>query len=76
MSMLTFFITDAVEMRRCKRAQFSGWIAELVLNGKSVAGIVHSVMPDPIESQTWIVHLTPKAVAPIIKRRRPVMHYG
>jgi hypothetical protein len=74
--MLTFFITDAVEMRRCKRAQFSGWIVDVVLNGKPVTGIVHSVMSDPVEIQTWIVHLMPKPVAPIIKRRRPVMHYG
>jgi hypothetical protein len=74
--MPTFFIANEVEMRCCKRAPFSGWIAKLVLNGKSVADIVHSVMPDPIARQTWIVHLTPKAMAPSIKRCRPPMHYG
>jgi hypothetical protein len=54
----TFEIDDAIELRRCKRAQFSGWAAELSLNGTVVTGVVHSIVEIPSSSnRRWIVKI-------------------
>jgi hypothetical protein len=37
-------ITDPLEARRCRIAQYRGMMATVTLNGISVTGMVHSVM--------------------------------
>jgi hypothetical protein len=59
--MQTIEITDLVEARRSRRAQFRGEKATVMLNGLPVTGMVRSVMEVPSSNPTrWIVSVVPK----------------
>ena len=59
--MQTFEITDPVEARRCRRAQYGGQKAIVMLNGLRVTGMVRSVMEVKSSNPTrWIVSVVPK----------------
>jgi hypothetical protein len=61
MHMQTFEITDPVEARRCRYAQYRGQKATVMLNGLRVAGMVRSVMEVKSSNPTrWIVSVVPK----------------
>jgi hypothetical protein len=54
-------ITDEVEARRCRRAQYQGEKATVMLNGLRVTGMVRSVMEVKSSNPTrWIVSVAPK----------------
>jgi hypothetical protein len=60
-AMQTIEITDLVEARRSRRAQFRGEKATVMLNGLPVTGMVRSVMEVPSSKPTrWIVSVVPK----------------
>jgi hypothetical protein len=60
-AMQTIEITDLVEARRSRRAQFRGEKATVMLNGLPVTGMVRSVMEVPSSNPTrWIVSVVPK----------------
>jgi hypothetical protein len=57
----TIEITDPVEARRCRRAQFRGEKATVMLNGLRVTRMVRSVMEVKSSNPTrWIVSVVPK----------------
>jgi hypothetical protein len=59
----TFETTDAAEAQRCKRAQYTGRIATMVLAGSTVTGIVISVVEDASCSpKKWIVNINPTSL--------------
>jgi hypothetical protein len=59
--MQTIEITDPIEARRCRYAQYRGEKARLLLNGVPVTGMVHSVMEVKSSNHTrWIVSVVPK----------------
>jgi len=59
--MQTIEITDAVEARRCRYAQYRGEKATLISNGMPVTGMVRSVKEDKCSVPTrWIVLVVPK----------------
>ena len=59
--MQTIEITDPVEARRCRYAQYRGEKATLVLNGMPVTGMVRSIKEDKSSIPTrWIVLVVPK----------------
>jgi hypothetical protein len=59
--MQTIEITDPVEAQRCRRAQYRGEKATVILNGLPVTGMVRSVMEVPSSNPTrWIVSVVPK----------------
>jgi hypothetical protein len=54
-------ITDPIEARRCRYAQYRGEKATLMLNGLPVTGMVRSVMEVVSSNPTrWIVSVVPK----------------
>jgi hypothetical protein len=54
--MQTIEITDPLEARRCRYAQYRGHKSRLVLNGVAVTGIVRAVMEDKSSTPTrWTV---------------------
>ena len=57
-------ITDPIEARRCRFAQYKGQKTTVMLNGMPVTGMVRSVMEvkssNPIR---WTVTVVPKLVA-------------
>ena len=54
-------ITDPLEARRCRYAQYRGEKATLISNGMPVTGIVRSVKEDKSSVPTrWIVLVVPK----------------
>ena len=54
--MHTAVITDPIEARRCRIAQYRGRPAEVSLNGSSFFGMVQSVFEDQSSSPPrWIV---------------------
>jgi hypothetical protein len=72
----TVEITNAVEARRCRYAQYRGEPAELSLNGSRFFGMVRSVLEDPSTSPPrWIVAVVPTAEKPLLVgwsyRKRP-----
>jgi hypothetical protein len=59
--MQTIEITDPIEARRCRYAQYRGEKARLMLNGMPVTGMVRSVMEVKSSNHTrWIVSVVPK----------------
>jgi hypothetical protein len=59
--MQTIEITDRIEAQRCRRAQYRGEKATVMLNGLPVTGIVRSVMEVKSSNPTrWIVSVVPK----------------
>jgi hypothetical protein len=59
--MQTIEITDPIEARRCRYAQYRGEKATLMLNGLRVMGMVRSVMEVKTSNHTrWIVSVVPK----------------
>jgi hypothetical protein len=58
--MQTIEITDPIEARRCRYAQYRGQKATVMLNGLRVAGMVRSVMEVKSSNPTrWIVSVVP-----------------
>jgi hypothetical protein len=56
--MQTFETTDALDVRRCRYAQYSGLPKTLMLCGSTVTGIVRSVMRDmSCTSPKWIIKI-------------------
>jgi hypothetical protein len=54
-------ITDPIEARRCRYAQYRGESATLMLNGLSVTGTVRAVKEDRSSTpQRWIVTVVAK----------------
>jgi hypothetical protein len=61
----TVEITNAIEARRCRFAQYRGVPAELSLNGSRFFGAVRSIMEDASASPPrWIVTVVPMAEKP------------
>jgi hypothetical protein len=59
--MQTIEITDRIEAQRCRRAQYRGEKATVMLNGLPVTGMVRSVMEvKPSNPTRWIVSVVPK----------------
>jgi hypothetical protein len=59
--MQTIEITDPIEARRCRYAQYRGEKATVMLNGLRVMGMVRSVMEVKSSNHTrWIVSVVPK----------------
>jgi hypothetical protein len=59
--MQTIEITDPIEARRCRYAQYRGQKATVVLKGLPVTGMVRSVMEVKSSNPTrWIVSVVPK----------------
>jgi hypothetical protein len=59
--MQTIEITDPVEARRCRRAQYRGEKATVILNGLPVSGLVRSVMEVKSSNpMRWIVSVVPE----------------
>ncbi len=59
--MQTIEITDPVEARRFRYAQYRGEKATLILNGMPVTGMVRSVKEDRSTTpMRWIVSVVPK----------------
>jgi hypothetical protein len=59
--MQTIEITDPIEARRCRYAQYRGEKARLMLNGMPITGMVRSVMEVKSSNHTrWIVSVVPK----------------
>jgi hypothetical protein len=62
--MQTIEITNPIEARRCRFAQYRGEKATVMLNGLPVTGMVRSVKEDSSSSpMRWIVSLVPKPLA-------------
>jgi hypothetical protein len=54
----TIEITDQSEARRCRRAQYSGQKATMMLNGVPVTGVIIAVKEDELCTPTrWTVTL-------------------
>jgi hypothetical protein len=54
-------ITNPIEARRCRYAQYRGERASFMLNGLPVTGMVRSVKEDRSSIPTrWIVSVVPK----------------
>jgi hypothetical protein len=54
--MQTIEITNPIEARRCRYAQYRGEKVRLILNGMPVTGMVRSVKEDKSSTPTrWIV---------------------
>jgi hypothetical protein len=59
--MQTVEITNPIEARRCRYAQYRGEKATLMLNGLPVTGMVRSVREDTTSTpMRWIVSVVPK----------------
>jgi hypothetical protein len=59
--MQTIEITDPIEARRCRYAQYRSEKARLMLNGMPVTGMVRSVMEVKSSNHTrWIVSVVSK----------------
>jgi hypothetical protein len=59
--MQTIEITDPLEARRCRYAQYRGERARLMLNGLPVTGMIRAVKEDRSGIPTrWIVTVVPK----------------
>ena len=59
--MQTIEITDPLEARRCRYAQYRGEMVRLMLNGLPVTGMVRSVKEDRSSNPTrWTVTVIPK----------------
>jgi hypothetical protein len=55
---LEFEVTDSVEARRAKTAQYNGVVKTLQLGGQTVAGVVTSVLEDRSQSlPRWLVRV-------------------
>ena len=67
--MLEFEVTDFVEARRARFAQYSGIEKTLRLSGKTIAGVVTSVFEDRSEAlPKWIVKVLPAPERKIFKQ--------
>jgi hypothetical protein len=59
--MQTIEITNPIEARRCRYAQYRGEKVRLILNGLPIMGMVHSVMEVKSSDPTrWLVRVVPK----------------
>jgi hypothetical protein len=59
--MQTIEITDPLEARRCRYAQYRGEKATVMLNGLPVTGMVRSVREDKSGNPTrWTITVVPK----------------
>jgi hypothetical protein len=59
--MQTIEITNPIEARRCRYAQYWGEKATLMLNGLPVTGMVRSVREDTSSTpMRWVVSVVPK----------------
>jgi len=59
--MQTIEITDPVEARRCRYAQYRGERATVMLRGVPVTGMVRSVREDRSSTPIrWVVSIMPK----------------
>jgi hypothetical protein len=57
-------ITDPIEARHCRYAQYRGEKATVMLNGLPVTGMLRSVKEDSSSSpMRWIVSVVPKQLA-------------
>jgi hypothetical protein len=66
--MQTIEITNPIEARRCRYAQYRGEKATLMLNGLPVTGMVRSVREDASSTpMRWIVSVVPKQVIAALK---------
>ena len=60
-AMQTIKITDPLEARRCRYAQYRGEKVRLILNGVPVTGMIRSVQEDKsCSSKRWTVTVIPK----------------
>lgn len=60
-----YTIVDPRELRRCKRAQFTGGPMTLVLNGEQLLGTVVSIVEDgSTTTKKWRVKVRPKRQRP------------
>ena len=58
--MLEFEVTDSIEARRAKNAQYNGVEKTLQLGGQTVAGVVTSVSEDLSQPlPRWLVRVRP-----------------
>ena len=72
--MLEIEVTDFVEARRARFAQYSGIEKTLRLSGQSVAGVVTSVFEDRSQSlPKWIVKVRPAPERKLIKREKLIV---
>jgi hypothetical protein len=53
-------ITDPIEARRCRYAQFRGTKVTVILNGMPVTGAVHSVKEHQSHPMRWTVTVVQK----------------
>jgi hypothetical protein len=59
--MQTVEITDPLEARRCRHAQYRGVRVQLMLNGLPVTGMIRAVKEDRSSIPTrWTVTVVPK----------------
>ena len=59
--MQTIEITDPLEARRCRFAQYRGEKATVMLNGLPITGMVRSVKEDKSSSTTrWTIIVVPR----------------
>jgi hypothetical protein len=66
-------ITDPVEARRCRYAQYRGEKATVMLHGLPVTGMIRSVMEVKSSNPTrWIVSVIPKQGIAAENRIQPV----
>jgi hypothetical protein len=62
---------SALEAQRCRRAQYTGRIATVVLAGSTVTGMVRSVVEDNSSSlKRWIVAIDPTSLPPTFPFRK------
>lgn len=59
--MYTIDITNPIEVRRCRYAQYRGEKATVMLNGLPVTGMIRSVKEDKSSPITrWTITMVPK----------------
>ena len=74
--MPAFLISNPVEARRARYAQFKGVAAELTLNGDPYFAHVISVMSVSGHHESWYVSIAPASRPDPGKRTRPNIIYG
>ena len=75
-TMSVFLISNPVEARRARYAQFKGGAAELTLNGDFYFAHVISVMSVPGQPESWQVSIAPISRPATGKRPRPSIIYA
>jgi hypothetical protein len=66
---------DPREARRCRRAQYSGYPAEVIVSGSTILGVVRSVQEE--SGPRWIVTIIPTKPKslPVIRRKTSYLSY-